>query len=528
MKVESGKIVKILVLICVSIAFHFPLSTFHSLHAQYTVTRLGPQFNSPGSETGAIRVGDTVLAYSTMKRREASRKQFAFDDARMVVMQARIARSGKLSRPKPCRWGLNARRDHTGNLCIDPVSGDLYFTRARCGDEKLRCEIWTARKLRRGWDTPVRLRGDINVGTYTSTHPAIGRLPDGQVVLYYASDRPGGIGGMDIWYAIVNDAVCQTSVNLGPQVNTSSDEITPFYDQVNGVIYFSSDRPGGMGGHDIYCAVGQRNTWQQAEPTCACLNSPWNDIYFSATDHDPATGMPTAGYLSSNRPTPDDSTACCNDLYYWQLDSAEIENRKTETVADAQPDSASLSTLHSPLSTFMFPLFLYFHNDEPDRGSHEATTVTTYTDCQRSYAARRNEYLARQTSPADSAMMSMFFDTCVEGNYRRLEALFDYVEEQIDAGSRCTITVAGYASPLHSSDYNQTLSERRIASFVNMLRAWRGGILADAMEDGHLLLRRQPHGAVKPTTASLSADPVYGLPAAMARRIEIVSCEVTR
>lgn len=492
--------------------------------AQYKVERLGPHFNTSGSETGAVRVGDTVLAYSTMPRRANGNKQFAFDNAQMTLMQARIARSGKLSRPKPCRWGLNVKRDHTGNLCIDPESGDLYFTHARRGIDQLRSEIWTARKLRRGWDKPVRLQGDINGSAYTSTHPAVGRLADGSTVLYYASDRPDGLGGMDIWYTIVKDGICGQSVNLGPQVNTSSDEITPYYDQPNGVLYFSSDRHGGQGGHDIYCAVGQRNTWQQAEVVCTCLNSPWNDIYFTIADRDSTTSMPLSGYLSSNRPTSDDSTACCNDLYLWNSLTPETVMDTADSNVTSLPSTVEEMARVRPV----FPLFLYFHNDDPDPRSTKPTTTATYTECHRHYTSLRAEYLAHQQNADDSAMMSMFFDTCVEGNYSRIEELLDYIEEQLDDGHRCVLTIAGYASPLHRSDYNQILSERRIASFINMVRAWRGGILSDAIDDGKLTIVQHPRG-IDNNNSDLQAqapDLVYGLPAAMSRRIEIISCEV--
>lgn len=523
MKTESGQLVKFAMLVCASITFLFSLSTLHSLQAQpYRVEHLGKQFNTKGSETGAIRVGDTILAYSSMPRNVGSNSQFHFDNAQMNIMQARIARSGKVARPKPCRWGINSRRDHTGNLCIDPSSGDLYFTRARLDDPELRCEIWYARKQRRGWEKAVPLRGDINGDGYTSTQPTVGRLHDGSVILYYASNRSGGTGGMDIWYTIVKGSTASQSTNLGPQVNTPADEITPYYDQRSGVLYFSSDRAGGRGGHDIYCAVGQRNTWQRAEAVCGCLNSEWNDIYFTVAEHDSVFGIPLTGYLSSNRPNELDSTACCNDLYQWHL------NLDTVVAVDTTPttDTNTGSARPTAAITFDFPLFLYFHNDEPDPGSRSAQTTVSYADCQRSYAALRDEYLRRQQNAIDRREMEEFFDSCVEGNYRRVEALFDYIEEQLDEGRRVTITIAGYASPLHRDDYNQTLSERRIASFINMIRAWRGGMFADAMESRHLTIRQQPHGAVKPTTASKAADPVYSLQAAYARHIEIISCEV--
>ena len=174
----------------------------------------------------------------------------------------------------------------------------------------------------------------------------------------------------------------------------------------------------------------------------------------------------------------------------------------------------------------MFPLFLYFHNDEPDPQSRDIATTTTYTQCQQRYAALRKEYIAHQQNAADSAMMALFFDTCVVGNYNRVEALFDYVEALLDEGSSVTITIAGYASPVYKTDYNLNLSHRRIASFINMIRTWRGGVFEEALDNNRLTIEQKPHGAVAPSTNSQSKDPVYGLPAAMARRIEILGCEV--
>ena len=242
-------------------------------------------------------------------------------------------------------------------------------------------------------------------------------------------------------------------MNLGPQINSAHDELTPFYDQRNGVLYFSSNRPGGLGNHDIYCSVGQRNTWQHTESVCACLNSPENDLYFTITSYDSTNNRPLGGYLASNRADSyyQTDSSCCNDLYRWAVDSSQwvIE----EPIASL--DTIDTSTLNSQLLTlnsFMFPLFLYFHNDEPDPQSRDINTATTYTQCQRRYASLRNEYVARQHNAADSAMMALFFDTCVVGNYNRVEALFDYVEALLDEGRSVTITIAGYASPVYKTD----------------------------------------------------------------------------
>ena len=507
---------------CVSLLFNFQFSTFNSAWGQYRVVHLEKPFNTPGSETGALRVGDTVMVYSSMPPKVKTNSHFDMGGGVMQVYQARIAKSGKVSRPKLDRWGLNSRRDHTGNIALDPLSQDLYFTR---GDvETLDCEIYFAKKKkRRGWEKPVRLKGPVNMEGYTSTQPAVGRLEDSTVILYFVSNRPGGLGGNDIWYTIVKNGKSGECVNLGPMVNSAADELTPFYDQRNGVLYFSSDREGGKGGHDIYCAQGQRNTWQKAEAVCHCLNSEQNDLYFNITDYDSLSGRPVGGYLASNRSDSyflTDST-CCNDLYRWGLDSGfVVEVPVMDTVVE------NIDTIQQRVLRFMFPLFLYFHNDEPDPQSREVVTETSYPDCQRHYAALRNEYISRQQNADDSAMMALFFDTCVVGNFNRTEELLEYVESLLDAGHSITITIAGYASPLARSDYNLNLSRRRIGSFINMIRTWRGGVFEDALAEGRLFIEQKPHGAVQPTTESTSQDPVYGLPAALARRIEIIDCRI--
>lgn len=508
---------------CVSLAFISHFSFLNSVHAQYKVTHLKAPYNTPGSETGALQLGDTVLVYSSMPPKVVKGNTFDYSDAVMQLYQVRLSKEGKMARPKPCRWNFNSKRDHTGNLSVDPVTRDAYFTR---GDvESLRCDIWYARgKKRRGWEKAERLRGPVNNKQYTATHPAVGRLDDTTAILYFVSDRPGGMGGMDIWYALVRDGVAGEPVNLGPQVNSAADELTPFYDQRNGILYFSSDREGGKGGFDIYCAVGCRNTWQRAEAVCHCLNSEQNDLYFTISHHDEASGIPTAGFLSSNRR---DSyflsdSMCCNDIYRWTLDTAALLAMLEPPKEPLPPEPTTLER-YQAFARSAFPLPLYFHNDDPDPGSRDSLTTEDYADCQLRYALMRSNYMAHQHSDEERANMTRFFDSCVVGNYDRTLELLEHLQRLLAEGHKVKITVSGYASPLHTDDYNHILSQRRIASFLNLLRAWKGGALHEALSNGHLRIVRKPMGE-DPFVSD--GDPVYGLSAARARRIEITKCEI--
>ena len=74
--------------------------------------------------------------------------------------------------------------------------------------------------------------------------------------MVFTSDRPGGFGGFDLYYSLFRNGKWNSPVNFGPKINTSSDEYRPllgFYSGFENIyLIFSSDRPGGLGGFDLY------------------------------------------------------------------------------------------------------------------------------------------------------------------------------------------------------------------------------------------------------------------------------------
>ena len=101
---------------------------------------------------------------------------------------------------------------------------------------------------------------------------------------------------MDIWYAKVDTfGRPSTPLNLGKTINSTKDDVSPFYDVLSGTLFFSSNGRVGMGGHDIYKAVGFLDNWEEVKNLGYPINSSKDDLYYSVgADYQ-------SGYFSSDR-----------------------------------------------------------------------------------------------------------------------------------------------------------------------------------------------------------------------------------
>ncbi len=142
------------------------------------------------------------------------------------------------------------------------------------------------------WSQPIALEKGINSDYLESTASI---SPDGKT-MYFASNRPGGYGGMDIYVAKkTGKGQWGRPVNMGPIINTSSDEDAPFIHPDGKTLFFTSDGPNSIGGNDIFKSVYYGKQWQEPENMGYPINTTANDNYFTLT----ADG--SVGYFSSDR-----------------------------------------------------------------------------------------------------------------------------------------------------------------------------------------------------------------------------------
>jgi len=111
---------------------------------------------------------------------------------------------------------------------------------------------------------------------YSSGHPFL--AAEG-TILYFSSNRPGGFGGFDLYYSQKNHKGWSDPINLGPQINSPGNEMTPFIDEL-GKLYFSSDWHHGFGGLDIFYAEKKGNQWTLPVNLGKSVNSSYDDSYY--------------------------------------------------------------------------------------------------------------------------------------------------------------------------------------------------------------------------------------------------------
>ncbi len=139
--------------------------------------------------------------------------------------------------------------DNEGAIFISPDGRYLIFSACNRPDGYGSCDLYISFRKNNSWGEPRNLGPVIN-SAYWETQPCLGS--DGRT-LYFISNRPGGLGGSDVWYSTyLPDYQWSIPVNLGEVINTDQDEMAPSIHPDNQSLYFSSRGHIGMGGYDLF------------------------------------------------------------------------------------------------------------------------------------------------------------------------------------------------------------------------------------------------------------------------------------
>lgn len=149
---------------------------------------------------------------------------------------------------------------------ISPDGKYLFFTGCNRPEGFGRCDIYLSVREDDDWSEPFNIGEPINTAGWES-QPSISA--DGRTI-YFVSTRKGGFGGYDIWYSELNDdGTWNEPKNLGPNINTKYDEISPFIHPDDESLYFSSNGWPGFGNKDLFLSrriVSSEDKWEWQKP----------------------------------------------------------------------------------------------------------------------------------------------------------------------------------------------------------------------------------------------------------------------
>jgi len=260
--------------------------------SRYTVKRMDI-FNSRRADYSPVLAGtENEILYFTSTRNEAQGDELSgiTGTKNADIFMATKNEQGQWQRPITIDSDLNSPDDE-GACALSPDGKTMYLTQCVTDPQYPRyATIATAARSDAAWGKPQKL--ELTRDTLSLfAHPAVS--PDGEW-LYFVSDMPGGLGGLDLWRARITTRGMGGVENLGAAINTPGNEEFPTF-RPNGDLYFSTDGREGMGGLDIYIAHPDTlREWVLEHPGYP-LNSNGDD--FGMTFE----GVFNRGYFSSNR-----------------------------------------------------------------------------------------------------------------------------------------------------------------------------------------------------------------------------------
>ncbi len=213
---------------------------------------LGGQINTNLSEYWASLTADgNTLTFTASDRKKNSQEDLYY--SKKV--------NGKWQKAERMPAPINTPKSE-GAQAISADGNTMVFTACLRADSRGSCDLYISHKSGNKWSIPRNMQAPVNT-RYKESQPCLSA--DGKTI-YFASNRPGGMGKFDIWTSNLQENGQWTKpVNLGKEVNTKENELAPFIHYDNSTLYFASEGKQGMGGSDLFmCKKTANSRWSEA------------------------------------------------------------------------------------------------------------------------------------------------------------------------------------------------------------------------------------------------------------------------
>lgn len=351
----------------------------------------------------------------------------------------------------------------------------LFFTSCNKFDGFGSCDIYYTQKTGNGWSDPKGIGKPIN----TANWEAQPSFSSDAKAMYFSSNRPGGFGGRDIWVSYLDEEMkFSEPVNLGPNVNTKFDDQCPFIHADNQTLYFTSNGWPGMGNADIFITRKTDTGWTKAENIGYPINTETDDNGLTVA-YDGKTA-----FLSSNRKGGFGGL----DLYSFELPE-KMQPKKTTYVKALVKDAKTKQIINAD-----YTIVDLKNSKEIYNGRTTAGTFFVNIEANKNYAlnVQKEGYLFYsqninliETSVTKPYEIIILLEPITVNNKLVLNNVFfdfdkadlkpssflelDKLANLLQKNPTVKIEISGHTDDKGDDKYNLLLSQKRAESVVNYL-----------------------------------------------------------
>ncbi len=390
------------------------------------------------------------------------------------------------TKAEPVKGEVNTLAYHVGNSTFTANSKTMYYTQCLQDDyQQMRCDIYKSFLGDSGWVAGIKLDAGINAEGATNTEPFLGKNEAGEDVLYFVSDRNKG-KGMDLFYAKLNaDGSLERAKEL-TAVNTTGDELTPFYDLQTNTLYFSSNGHVNIGGYDVFktkCTGGQ---WSEPENLGLPVNSSADDMYFNWNQKE------EYGFVVSNRPGGYGlkSETCCDDIYQVYRRKIYLAVKGTLLNADTanqlitnQPVTLFDEATGAVLKTYNSANGTYFFDLLPDKSYKLSAVKEDYFAAVQTFNTNGRENsdtltfnlsLKKMEKNKAYTLNNIYYEFDKSDLTAASKSVLDTLYDILKDNPQIVIELSSHTDSKGSDKYNLDLSQKRAESCTNYLITEKG------------------------------------------------------
>ncbi|MCK4923102.1 MAG: PD40 domain-containing protein [Bacteroidales bacterium] len=382
----------------------------------------------------------------------------------------------------------------------------LFFTACNRMEGFGKCDIYYSVFTGSRWGNAINLGSAVNT-KHSDKHPSIS---SDNKTLYFASDRPGGFGGLDIWYAEKDESgKWKMAKNMGDSINTPGNEQSPFIHPDNQTLYFSSEGHNNLGSGDIF--LSRRNSedkWGKAQNLGYPINTHNNEIglivnpqgtsAFFSSDRIEGKGMDIYSFELPEETRPIFVSYMKGRVYdanSYKGISAKFQLIDLETgrISIESKSNFGEGDFLVPLPTnknfalnVSHPGYLFYSDHFEFAGIHK-----------KSDPFLMDVPLKRIKKGESIVLNNIFFEFDSHELLKESKIELDKIFEFLNLNPLINIEISGHTDNVGSNEYNQNLSENRAEAVINYL-------LSDGINKGRLISKG--YGSMMPVVPNNSDE----------------------